>query len=211
MSDDSVDNMPNPKIIVALVNEGQRVDAERKEIGMEYADRLNHHKANSNLQKWTIPILKKLDKLSEHERNDALRHLQFGIDAMTEHKWEKNSHVGDLVEQAEAEPLIPAEPAPTDAMPLDQAEKAFEATAHLAPTPDQVDELAAARAAKRQQKPKPADPDDDDDLDVRPRHLKEAEKQREAEAADEDPAPAPARRKKGREDGGPVGSYKLLN
>ncbi|WP_046869320.1 hypothetical protein [Microvirga massiliensis] len=196
------------KVLVALVNEGNNVVSKIAEIRGAHGERVLHHKENSNLHTGVFNLIKRLDRMDELKREEYLDNLEAYVGIMRAEKWSRNSHYGDLAAQAKEED----EPAPANGgMPLEEAEKAFEANAHLAPAPEEVDAKAEKRARGRRKKTEASDSVESFRESMRSEIAKGDAHIREVSAQlasnDDSAAPRRERRKPAKADG----SYTILN
>lgn len=147
---ESAIQLPNKSIVLALFKKGAEVKQKTSSISSEYGERIKAQIENGNLHRRAYSTAEKIAYKALTNEIAALQeisHLRYLLD-IVEDEIRKKGHVGDLAEQADA--ASKADTALTEnAMPLDQAEKAFEANAHKAPKPEEVEAAAQSRARGR--------------------------------------------------------------
>lgn len=143
---EAAQKLPNKSVVNSLWSKLIQVKEKTSAIAGELGERVRHHVENSNLHSRAWRTAGQI--LSKGERNEIaaleeISHLRVYLD-WVEERIKAKGHVGDLAHMAEKPEA--------DVVGLDEARKHFEASAHKAPTPEEVDEKASKR--KRTRKPK---------------------------------------------------------
>jgi hypothetical protein len=161
---------PDPLVLDALFKRWAANKEQVAGLNGEVGDRL---KTQYDLKKgftpkgWqTYSSVRWIGLSNEAKARAEIRSIRRACD-VAEAELDKNGHVGDIADMAEAAAKAEAEAkkveaaeaetkaaATGNALPLDQAKKAFEANAHKAPTPAEVDAKAAKKGKRVTKKDK---------------------------------------------------------
>jgi hypothetical protein len=133
-SEQSVERCVAPDHLVGLINAAESLRSKKAEFKNDFVDGFDSKVAsaveNGHLHRKAFNEVKKLDAMDEFRRNDFIRSFQLYVDILTEKRWSKEGHSGDLVDTAE-EHDEDAEAAEQNAAALEKGIKQLEPEAEF--------------------------------------------------------------------------------